>query len=53
MSADTAEAAFILVCTPCANARQIRPEDLIEGARMATAAEFIDISCQSSAVITL
>ena len=43
----------ILVCTPCAKARQIQPEDLIEGARMATAAEFINMSCQADAVISL
>jgi predicted peroxiredoxin len=42
----------ILVCTPCAKARQIEDEDLIEGARMATAAEFINISCDA-AVISL
>jgi len=42
-----------LVCTPCANSRQIKPEDLIEGSRMATAAEFINISCNASAVISL
>jgi predicted peroxiredoxin len=42
----------ILVCTPCAVARQIKEEDLIEGARMATAAEFIRISCDA-AVISL
>ena len=29
----------ILVCTPCAKARQVGEEDLIEGARMATAAD--------------
>jgi predicted peroxiredoxin len=43
----------ILVCTPCASARQIGEEDLIEGARMATAAEFINISCEADAVISL
>ena len=43
----------ILVCTPCAKARQIAPEDLIEGARMATAAEFINLSCKADAVISL
>jgi predicted peroxiredoxin len=43
----------ILVCTPCANARQIKPEDLIEGARMASAAEFINMSCKACAVISL
>ena len=42
----------ILVCTPCAKARQINEEELIEGARMATAAEFINISCDA-AVISL
>lgn len=42
----------ILVCTPCANARQVKEEDLIEGARMATAAEFINLSCDA-AVISL
>jgi predicted peroxiredoxin len=43
----------VLVCTPCANARQIKEEDLIEGARMATAAEFINLSCAADAVISL
>lgn len=43
----------ILVCTPCANARQIKPEDLIEGARMAPAAELINRSCEAAAVISL
>lgn len=42
----------VLVCTPCALARQIKEEDLIEGARMATAAEFINLSCDA-AVISL
>ena len=42
----------ILVCTPCAKARQVGEEDLIEGARMATAAEFINMSCDA-AVISL
>ena len=42
----------ILVCTPCANARQIKEDDLIEGSRMATAAEFINLSCDA-AVISL
>jgi predicted peroxiredoxin len=42
----------ILVCTPCAMARQVREEDLVEGARMATAAEFIHLSC-NAAVISL
>jgi predicted peroxiredoxin len=42
----------ILVCTPCAKARQIKEADLIEGARMATAAEFINMACDA-AVISL
>ncbi len=42
----------ILVCTPCAAARQIKETDLIEGARMAAAAEFINMSCDA-AVISL
>jgi predicted peroxiredoxin len=42
----------ILVCTPCAKARQINEEELIEGARMATAAEFINLCCDA-AVISL
>ena len=42
----------VLVCTPCAQARQISEADLIDGARMATAMELIDLSCKS-AVISL
>ena len=40
----------ILVCTPCANARQIKDEDLIDGARMASAAEFINLSCDATVI---
>lgn len=42
----------ILVCTPCANARQIAEGDLIASARLATAVELIEMSC-NSAVINL
>lgn len=42
----------ILVCTPCAKARQIGEDELIEGSRMATAAELIQLSC-TGAVISL
>ena len=42
----------ILVCTPCAKSRGISEADLIEGARMATAAEFIKLCCDG-AVISL
>jgi predicted peroxiredoxin len=42
----------VLVCTPCAKARQISEEDLIEGARMAAATELIQSACDA-AVISL
>ena len=42
----------ILVCTPCAVARQISADDLIEGARMAVGAELIDLASEG-AVISL
>ncbi|MFZ5573535.1 MAG: DsrE family protein [Thermodesulfobacteriota bacterium] len=40
----------ILVCTPCAAARRIGEADLVEGARMATAAELIRLSCEASVI---
>ena len=43
----------LLTCTPCAKARQIGEEDLIEGARMATAMELIEICCDDAVVISL
>lgn len=42
----------ILVCTPCARARRISEEELIEGARMAPATELIHAACDA-AVISL
>jgi predicted peroxiredoxin len=42
----------ILVCTPCAKSRQIEEMDLIEGARMATGGEMIQLACDA-AVISL
>lgn len=42
----------ILVCTPCAKSRMIEEADLVEGSRMATANELIELSCQS-AVLSL
>lgn len=42
----------ILVCTPCATSRKITEDDLIDGARMATAPELIQLSCDA-AVISL
>jgi predicted peroxiredoxin len=43
----------ILVCKPCADARQIKEEDLEEGTRMATAAELITMICDDAATISL
>ena len=40
----------ILVCTPCATARQISEGDLIECARMATAVELIEMACNASVI---
>ncbi|MBU0943169.1 MAG: DsrE family protein [Proteobacteria bacterium] len=42
----------ILACTPCAKSRQIFEDDLIDGARMATAVELINL-CSDAAVISL
>ncbi len=42
----------ILACTPCAKARRISEDDLIDGARYGTAAELIQLSCDA-AVISL
>ncbi len=40
----------ILVCTPCAASRYIEESDLAESCRMATAAELIDLSCESATI---
>jgi predicted peroxiredoxin len=40
----------ILVCTPCAVSRKITAADLIKGARMATGAELIDLSCKGTVI---
>ncbi len=37
----------ILACTPCAKSRMISEDDLIDGARMGTAAELIQRSCEA------
>ncbi len=42
----------ILACTPCAKARRVREDELIEGARMAGAAELIHLA-SDAAVISL
>ena len=40
----------ILVCTPCAKSRFIGEEDLAESCRMATAAELIELACDSATI---
>jgi predicted peroxiredoxin len=40
----------ILACTPCAKSRGIGEEDLIEGARMATAVELINLCCDATVI---
>ena len=40
----------ILVCTPCAQSRFIKEEDLAESCRMATAAELIDLACDAATI---
>ncbi len=42
----------IVACTPCAQARQIAEGDLMEGARMGTGPELIQLACDA-AVISL
>lgn len=37
----------IMVCTPCAAARQIKEADLVDGAKMASGAELVDLACDS------
>ena len=40
----------ILVCTPCAKARKIDEDKLIEGARLAPASEMIHMACDSAVI---
>lgn len=40
----------ILVCTPCAVARGVNAEDLIDGARMATGVEMIHLACDAAVI---
>lgn len=42
----------IIACTPCVKARQFSQEDLIEGARLGTAVELIQLT-SNAAVISL
>ncbi len=40
----------ILACTPCAKSRGISENDLIDGARMGTAAELIQLACDATVI---
>jgi predicted peroxiredoxin len=40
----------IMVCTPCAEARQITEADLVKDARMVTGAELIELACKSTVI---
>jgi len=40
----------ILVCTPCAKSRQIKESELIEGAKLAPAADMIHMACESTVI---
>lgn len=40
----------ILVCTPCAKTRGLTEDDLIEGAKMATGAEMVELACKSTVI---
>jgi predicted peroxiredoxin len=42
----------LLVCRPCADSRKITEAELVDGARMASAVELINLSCDA-AVISL
>ena len=40
----------ILACKPCADARRVKEAELIEGVRMASAAELIHLACDSTVI---
>ena len=40
----------MIACTPCAKARQIKEEDLVDGARMGTAMELIQLASEGSVI---
>lgn len=40
----------IIACTPCAKARRISESDLIEGARLGTAVELIEMGCAGTVI---
>lgn len=40
----------VLVCTPCAKARRVEEADLVDGARMATAAELFQLTADATVI---
>ena len=40
----------ILACIPCAKARRVTEDDLIEGVRMAAASELIKLACDATVI---
>jgi predicted peroxiredoxin len=40
----------VLACTPCAKARGVTENDLIDGARMGTAVELIHLACDATVI---
>ena len=40
----------ILACIPCAKARRVSEDDLIEGVRMAAASELIKLACDATVI---
>jgi predicted peroxiredoxin len=40
----------ILACTPCVKSRQFSENDLIEGARLATGDELINLACDATVI---
>jgi predicted peroxiredoxin len=40
----------VLACTPCAKARGVKEEDLIDGARMGPAVELIHLACDATVI---
>ena len=40
----------VIACTPCAKARGISENDLIDGARMGTAVELINLACDATVI---
>ncbi len=45
-----AKGVAVIACTPCAKSRDIKEEDLIEGARFGTAVELINLCCDAATI---